>query len=88
MYFSATTTAVPPAANLAAAGMVSNRWQGQWPAARQDERRRKSAPTLRRPKRGPRSTRNTRSPQGRTRRTIARLKQRFVLAPWMAAGRS
>ena len=88
MYVSATTRAVPVAANLTTLGIASNRWHGQWPSAKQDERRRQRAPKQAAPKTAPVPTRRTRSLQSRTRQTVARLKQRFVMAPWIAADHS
>jgi hypothetical protein len=86
MYVSATARPIPAAANLTTLGIASNRWHGQWLSARQEERRRQTAPKA--PAVGPHIGRRTRSLQSRGRWVVARLKQRFVMAPWIAADHS
>jgi hypothetical protein len=87
MYVSATRS-VPVAANLTTLGIATNRLHGQRPSAGRAERRRQCAPKRTAPKPEPRLTRRARSLQSRTRHTVARLRQRFVVAPWLAAEES
>ena len=84
MQVSATPRAIPSAANLTTLGIAANRWHGQ--SARQEDHRRQTPPQS--SIAAPRIARRTRSLQTRGRRMVARLKQRFVMAPWIAADHS
>jgi hypothetical protein len=92
MYVSATTNAVPAATNLTTLGIASNRWSGQWPAARQDERRQERAPHAESHGRTRRTTAHVahqaHALQTHAKRAVARLKQRFVAGPWIAVDES
>lgn len=86
MHVSATTDAIPSATNLTTLGIAANRRHCQTPSARQEDRSLQTPP--RASTAAPRIARRTRSLQTRGRRMVARLKQRFVMGPWIAADQS